>query len=351
MTNYTLSLRCFRCFESASIVFPHGITTIEGNNGSGKTSVLEAIYLLARAKSFRTPQKSELIRREANDAIARLQFGVKKSIAVKVEKSRAHYKVNRESIHKASQLSQAISVQFIGPHVQTLVTGEPSVRRAFLDWGLFHVEPHYLDARKNYVRVVKQRNAALLSNASDRVLDSLDKSLISYAAALTESRQAYVRELNKQHQETVKALSPVNESTITYRKGWAKDAELSDALATSRQTDRKRNFTSVGPHRDDIQLAINGYNAKKFASSGQQKIAAISMILAQQNFVKNEHKLLLIDDLVSELDIDRCRSLMIYLKERNLDSVITSTGLPDQLLGLVNTLFHVEHGLIESVVE
>lgn len=341
----------FRCFESLALEFQSGITWLDGDNASGKTSVLEAIYLLTRARSFRTSTRHEVVRKNQAQAIARLQFDGNKSIASKLSKAETLFKANQQNIQKTSDLSKALSVQFIGPHVHTLITGEPVLRRAFIDWGLFHVEPSYLKVWKSYVKALKQRNAALQSRASEAVLDSLDRQLISNGLFLTELRQGYVETLTKQYQETLSKLTAIDTTSVSYRRGWAKDLEFGEALTKARETDRKRTFTSVGPHRADLQIGIGEAQAKKFGSNGQQKLIAISLILAQQTFVENQQKLLLIDDLLAELDMTHSAALLSYLQQQNLSAIVTSTSLPEQLKKLVNKQFHVEHGTIKSVVE
>lgn len=351
MTAYKLSLQNFRCFESLALEFENGITWLEGDNASGKTSILEAIYLLTRARSFRTSKKHEVIKLEADYAIARLLLNKKTSIASKLTKSDVLFKANQQVVHKTSELSKLISVQFVGPHVHTLVTGEPLLRRAFIDWGLFHVEPRYLGSWKSYVKALKQRNAALQNRASDALLDAIDQQLVVHGLELTRLRTEYVARLREQHQKTLAELTNIVGTQVSYRTGWAKDTEFSDALNRAREVDRKRLFTSVGPHRADLYISIGASPAKKYGSNGQQKIIAISLVLSQQTFVRNEHKLLLIDDLLAELDITHSNALLSYLTTNDLSAVITSTSLPEALGERVNKRFHVEHCSVKSVVE
>jgi DNA replication and repair protein RecF len=351
VTTYKLSLQNFRCFERLALEFESGITWLEGDNASGKTSVLEAIYLITRARSFRTATRHEVIRKDHDHSIARLQFDGNKSVAAKLTKSNVLFRANQQNIQRTSELSKQISVQFIGPHAHTLITGEPSLRRAFIDWGLFHVEPIYLGCWKHYLKALRQRNAALQNRSNDRVLDALDKQLVVSGLDLTRQRQQYVTALAIQFDSTLSCLTEINDTSVYYRKGWSKDSDYAEALANSRSLDRKRAFTSVGPHRADLQIAIGQSLAKKYGSNGQQKLIAVALIIAQQTFVDNGHKLLLIDDLLSELDVRHSSALLRYLDKEQLSAIITSTSLPRALAQLVNKRFHVEHRTIKSVVE
>lgn len=351
MSNSKLSLHNFRCFESLTFEFQPGITWIEGNNASGKTSILEAVYLLTRARSFRTTIRHEIISKSKDQTIARLEFGKGQSLAAKITQKDVVFKAKQQEVRKTSELSKALSVQFIGPHAHTLITGEPLLRRAFIDWGLFHVEPSYLLLWKMYAKALKQRNAGLAAAVSDSVLESLDLQLILNGEKVTEARLAYIADLNKRYQRTLCQLTSITTSELSYRKGWSKELTFSDALSKARETDRQRRFTAVGPHRADLQVYMDSSPAKKFGSNGQQKMFAISLILAQQASVTNSSKLLLIDDLVAELDQHHSTALLRFLKDQDLNAIITSTSLPQALSPLVDKQFHVEHGMIKSVVE
>lgn len=347
-------ITAFRCIASAELALDPARNYISGANGAGKTSILEAIFLLGRGRSFRTRHTGTLVTHgedaltvygEVDDGLRRRRLGV--------EFSRGHLDKRLDGENtKGSTLAEILPIQTIGPDSHELIEGGPSSRRRLLDWGVFHVEHSYLEAWQRYRRVLGQRNTALKNTGA------LGSALGVWTAALTEAgetidrlRVAYIDALAARVHEHAQALLGV-ELTLEYRRGWPQAVPLRDALAASEARDRLSGHTEVGPHRADVSLYVHGRKVESVASRGQQKLIAAALILGQETVLTAAHGgkgLLLVDDPAAELDRGALDRLLDRLASVGSQLILTGIGpleLPSQL---TCTRFHVERGRVDAL--
>ncbi|UCC13254.1 MAG: DNA replication and repair protein RecF, partial [Gammaproteobacteria bacterium] len=240
-----------RCLQKVRLE-PAGNNLIFGENASGKTSLLEALFILGRGRSFRRAARDTVIRDEADSMTVAgtvLQKGLEKRIGLGLSRSEPpRIRVDGRDESTAAILAEWMPVQIIDPDVHNLIAEGPLVRRRFLDWGLFHVEPGFLDTWRRYQRVMKQRNAALRIPRSN--LDSWDEQLVTEGEKLSHMRARYAEILGRELQDTGEALLQGLPAT-RYRRGWPEGKSLAAALQETRDRDRRLGISHVGPHRAD----------------------------------------------------------------------------------------------------
>lgn len=350
-----LDLTAFRNIGKA-VFQPHPeLNIIIGNNGSGKTSLLEAIYFLGRGRSFRSSSSKKLIQDNHNQFILHCKTAspLANNIGIQVNLQGLKAKANQQVIKRSSDLATLLPLLFISPDADKLLQIAPKQRRRFLDWGLFHVEHNYLELWKRYNRTLVQRNSFLKSPHDQ--LKVWDDELIKYGLSIDQYRKKHVENLNLVFKSLIKELLPEKELSIAYKQGWPKNLDLKTAIYSNHDSDRKMGFTQRGPHRCDLQILDNKTKslAEPFLSGGQLKLTAICLVLAQATIVSkvsNEQGILLIDDIAAELDPDKRRKLLEIVLNMGMQLFITSTDpslitLPDEQS---HQVFHVEHGTITA---
>ncbi len=336
-----LWLRDFRSYESLELPLDVGLTAIVGANGIGKTNLLEALGLLATLKSFRGAPTESLIRRGADSAIIRAE-GIRDDrdvlIELEVAKRRTRAQVNRQRLQRSRDLLGALRITVFAPDDLALVKEGPSVRRGFLDDVLVALDPKADAVLRDLDRILKQRNALLrqshgrLDEAGLMTLDVWDAKLATTGTDVTNRRESLVAQLLPLVEESYAILAgkPVP-LAADYVRSWQTES-LAAALEEERQTDIRRGVTSVGPHRDELALRLDGLASRTEASQGEQRTLALALRLAGHLLVTGvlgEPPLLLLDDVLSELDADRSSALLDNLPEGQ--TVITSaTELPPQ---------------------
>jgi DNA replication and repair protein RecF len=252
-----------------------------------------------------------------------------------------------QELASISSLSREFPVQILDPSIHRLIEEGASRRRRLLDWGVFHVEPTFLVPWRRYQRAISQRNAALRRGLDPVSVDSWSEELIATAADIDRFRSAYISSLQVVFKEITQQLlgAPV---ALEYFRGWDADQPLAAALRLSTARDRKFKATTVGPHRADLAFKIDGKTARDRVSRGQQKMLAVSLVLAQVRLraisYPHPQTCLLLDDPAAELDVDNLGKVLQLLAELPAQLVVTSLT-PEGLRGLsVAKTFHVEQG-------
>jgi DNA replication and repair protein RecF len=348
-----LTVTNLRCIEQAQLEVSTGLTLIWGGNGSGKTSLLEAIFLLGRGRSFRTRNTERLIRRGQDHlrVIGRVQGLSDASTVLGLELAGEGVtaRIGGRPAGSLAELSQAFPVQVIEPGVHRLVEEGGYGRRRWMDWAVFHVEPRFVDTWVRYTRALKQRNAALKIDPAQASI--WDGELARLGETIAESRQGLLQQLAPYWQETVAALSglPVE---LHYLRGWSQDHSLQEALVASRARDEARHLTHAGPHRADVAVRLHGRPAREVLSRGQQKLVAVAMTLAQLRFlqaVSETTPTLLLDDPAAELDGEHLERFIAQVSLLRCQLVVTSLHPESRLFGSPERAFHVEHGRVQPV--
>lgn len=355
-----LEVSGLRNLTSVSLAPSIGFNLLYGANGSGKTSLLEAIHLLGLARSFRTQQGRKLIqaggvaatvfgRVDRGDAVYGL--GVQKQIG-----DITVVKVNGARQESASVLAELLPLQVLTPESHSLLQGEPKERRSYMDWGLFHVEQSFFIQWKRYRRYLDQRNAALRSGAYVREMQQWEYGLAESGEAVSQLRETYLGQITPHFAHIYSVLLEAEAPRIVYRRGWSQDTALAQILERNRASEQGAGYTMAGPHRADYRLVLpNGQDAADVFSRGQQKLAVCALRIAQMQHVQEragQRCTLLVDDLPAELDGQRRGLLLSAIAASGAQCFITATDheLVDLSPWQGVTMFHVEHGVVKEVV-
>jgi DNA replication and repair protein RecF len=326
---------------------------IIGSNGSGKTSILEAIYLLSCGHSFRSREISPIVSHGKNALTVFAKSLSQNTISIQKSPSGpTQIKLDNLPCSTTSQLAYALPCQIFYSDIFQIIDAGPSVRRSVLDWGLFHVKPEYLVLWKEYKRVLKQRNALLKTNSPYSHFIPWDKQLSDLALQLDHLRDEYFKCWQEQFYLVLSQLTEIN-CTIGYFKGWDKRStgkNLLNILEDSFLSDKQKQYTQYGSHQADIYIESNDSKAKNTLSRGQQKIILIALKLAQGTLL-NGNCLYLFDDLSAELDNLHLKNLFDYLIKNRGQYVITSINAineNDLNLNSEVALFNIHDGIVEG---
>lgn len=356
-----LEIHDLRNLERVDITLCPALNYFHGDNGAGKTAILEAVHLLARGRSFRSSQPSDLIRRGADSLLVRAEVGDEHRGQVGLglvrhRNGRAELRMNGRPERKLSQAAQLLPLQVMGPGLSDLVFGSPAERRQWLDWGLFHVEHGYLAVLRQYLHAVRQRNAGLRAVArGDMELPGLTvwtDAVIDLASQVSESRGAYLERLLPELERTLQELAPELDLEVAYRRGWPADQSLRKVLGESTRREVKSGVTQSGPHRADVDLRVAGLAAATSLSRGQGKALASAMMLAQARLLRSRasrSSVFLIDDIGAELDLPHSGRFFRILTDLGAQVLATSNSDPRALTSLPAVeikAFHVEHGRV-----
>jgi DNA replication and repair protein RecF len=347
-----LALENLRCIERAELVLAPGTNLIRGPNASGKTSLLEGIYLLGRGRSFRTRNSERLIRHEKGvlQALGRTLGALTQRIRVQVARDQPTVaEIAGVPVGSLAQLAQVFPVQVVEPGIHRLIEEGSPRRRRWLDWAVFHVEPNFIDSWQKYGRVVRQRNAALRTDPD--TARAWDPELVRHGEAVTAARLRLMVSLKPHWDDTVRTLAGLP-ADLRYTPGWKQGASLEESLSDSWMRDRSRGLTHAGPHRADIQVRIDGRAAREIVSRGQQKLVATAMVLAQLKMLRERTALvptLLLDDPAAELDAEKLARFVEQVKSLRCQLVLTSLDDSQAPFGLPDRTFHVEQGRVQPV--
>jgi DNA replication and repair protein RecF len=347
----------FRNLISASFIPSPSLNIIYGSNGSGKSTILEALYYLATGSSFRTSRLSHIISHQSDCFILYSEIGESVSHRIGVKRCRdLHHqtKVDGTEITKRSELVHLLPLQVISPESLFLLLDGSEVRRNYIDWALFHVEHSYHYHLTNYLRALKQRNAQLKDTKVNRI-EHWDAQLIEHGEVISGYRERYVASITPVIQDLLKILLPNVDIKISYRRGWSSEVSLSSALSLSLDNDLKLKHTTLGPHRADLVVKSDGIKCTEALSRGQLKLVVIALKLAQitqLQLISNKLPIILIDDLGAELDVEHRALLFNTVKSLGTQVFVTTPELKliDYGDWSERKVFHVEHGKLKEVV-
>jgi DNA replication and repair protein RecF len=324
-----LQVTDFRCLQSAELRPDAHFTLISGPNASGKTSLLEGIYVLGRGRSFRTRRLEHLIRHGAERFVVFGEVDTStRCVPMGVEGSRKGIRAQIDGDKPASlaELALFLPVQIIDPEVHHLIEEGPSRRRRFLDWGVFHVEQSFVGDWQRYQQVLKQRNAALRSRQPKSVVSVWDADLVRSGESLSAARSRYLSLLSPSAEAIGRNLLGMDLS-LSYRQGWLKGQSMAEALQQSWSHDLEMGATQVGPHRAELGIRLSGLPVKDRISRGQQKLLAAALLIAQIKLFPEGSPVqptLLLDDPAAELDDERLANLIREVSSQSVQLIVST---------------------------
>jgi len=352
-----LHVRNLRCIESAELNLRPGVNVLVGENGAGKTSLLEAAYLMGYGRSFRGRVHDGLIRtgQEALEIFITWQTRSGRQQRAGLRHAGQHWEglLDGQAVISLGKLCAAVKVTTFEPGSHALISGGGDARRKFLDWGLFHVEQAFPPLWRRYTRTLKQRNFLLKQGSASAQLDPWDVQLAELGTWLDQYRQRYVERLQEALPAIVNRLAPsLGAPLLHYSSGWRREElPLADALLLARERDGNNGFTSVGPHRGDWRVGFSNVKEGESLSRGQTKLTALCCLLAQAADLAAQHEgewpVILLDDLASELDHNHRNRVLEYLRAGQAQVLVSGTEIPDGL-NHGASVFHVEHGRVKK---
>lgn len=350
------TIRQLRNISALSLSPCSGINLLLGENGAGKTSILEAIHLLAVGRSFRTRSLKQLVqfKQQQLQVIAKtldhqIPIGLQYDLTSGLE-----IRLNNAPLKKLSDLALQLPLQFIPANCHQFFEQGPKYRRQLLDWGLFHVEPSFNFHWQSYKKVIQQRNSAIRQHKNNQEIQLWDSSLILHGEEISRQRVKRLEQLLTEFKVIFPRLCPSYQEDIfslKYRSGWSKDTTLEETIKSTLDRDKKLGYTRSGSHAADWSFKVNDYEPSEIFSRGQQKLFFIALCIAQIKTTQlgdgNLDSILLIDDISSELDASHQEIILNELSLLSVQTFITSTDNSLEIMAKNNTnfsTFHVKQG-------
>lgn len=354
-----LDIQNIRNLRAVSFQPHEQLTILWGENGSGKTSVLEALHLLSLGRSFRAGRARRVVHDEVQEAVVFAAFSNSNQAGIK----RGSNGSTQLRLNQMSQISQAdmakqLPLVLFDPESMSILDEGSKPRRALLDWGVFHVEHRFYPLWLRYQRALKQRNSLLKSGNIGRSQSGVwQRELAESAKLLHEYRQDYIEQWQPLWRQTIQYFLPNYDLVLDYQAGWDVEQDLQQILAESWEKDCDRGFTQIGPHRADLRVKLGTAPADEILSRGQKKLLVCALKLSQVLLLQQQGLfcVLLVDDIASELDSEARKRFLQQLLSSSAQVFITCIE-PDSVLPALQqtkqpfSMFHVEHGtLIQTV--
>ena len=350
----------FRNLIGGQVTFHPDNNFIIGANGSGKSSLLEAIFFLGHGKSFRTTKVNTIVHHQENKFVVSIkdlehrQLGLSKDVIT----GQYDIKINSERHSRLSDLAKNIAVQIVTPETFKLFFGGPKERRRFIDLGLFHVKHEFSQQWRDFSRVLKQRNACLKAPNNRSMLEYWTNIFCQQSEVVADSRGQYVSELKIELAKWTDLLLPnlSDQIRVQYLRGWSLNKTLPDVLLENKEREIQYGFSLYGAQKFDVRFLLNKTPIDMLLSRGQQKLFLLALTFAQSKLierVKRVKPILLIDDIGAELDINSRSLLSTAIDKLNCQVIITAID-KFALEPLVSSnknykMFHVKHGEIQEI--
>ena len=355
-----------RIIKEAKLILSPVLNIIIGDNGSGKSSLLETLSILSRGRSYRTSRIAEVITHDADTILCTSHVRNSSNethfpVGIEKNNKQTTIRINHQDIKSQATLSKSLPITIIHPDSVELITGGPSIRRAFIDWIAFYQSGDFYPLWKQYKHTLKQRNACLRDPSQRYALPYWTEQLVNMQKPLHDFRSQALDTLNQNISEYQEGLWSGANLTIKLSTGFPNDVDIADKQALQQvfdarlKNDIKSCKTFYGIHRSDLHILINGITASQTVSRGQLKILSILLLIAQSASASTNSKekgIIAIDDLTAELDdTNRQRLLDLLIKTRQ-QLIITSTPQGMESINLGSTeksMFHVKHGVFSKI--
>ncbi len=359
-----LEARGFRNLHALTLDLEARATVLRGANAQGKTNVLEALYVCATGRSFRNASPRELVAHEQPQARLASRFerqNVRHDVEVLIDEKRRSMLVDGRTLTRTSKLLQLVNVVAFFPDDLRIAKGSPEERRRFLDRAVGNYRADFVDAATSYAKVLKSRNALLRAERAPdpQMLSVYDEQLVQHGVVVHASRQAALRELRPAAQNYFASImQAATHMQIELDGGLGGEAAVADndyatvfteRLRVGYPRDRARGATSVGPHRADLLMHVNGRDARSFASQGQQRALVLALKLAEVETVGRmiaTMPVLLLDDVSSELDAERSRLLFSTIDALGCQTLVSTTGATDLPFAGDTQIYDVRAGVV-----
>jgi DNA replication and repair protein RecF len=338
-----------------AIISPNNqINIFTGRNASGKTSVLEAIHILARSKSFRTPRIRDVITHKSSKLLVAANFDHEKhnGLKLKVEKGgKTNTQIlNGEKLKTVSELAKTFPFITITQDSQQIIVGTPKQRRHWLDWAMFHVEPGYLACWKQYFRALRHRNILLKKGERKvEIYRPWEEEMVKLSTEISEKRKQFINQISHKMNE-IFVKGRLEKTGLEFKQGWDEEITFEEYLQTQRGHDRERGYTRNGPQQADVIFRTEAGKIKDIFSRGQIKIYINQLLMSQAQHIldtRGVRPIILIDDYTAELDKYNSEYLLYFIKNQRFQAFITTTEFPQH--NREESLFHVEQGQIRQI--
>jgi len=336
-----IKLSNFRNYDKLELNLSKGLNIIYGNNGQGKTNLIESIYFLGMTKSHRSYIDNNLIKENTNSFKINGSLyidNIKNNLEIYYDGTNKRMKIDNKVISKINKYVSTMNIIIFFPDDLNLIKGTPFERRRFINSEISQLSGDYISILNDYNKLLKMRNDYLKKDyIDDNYLNSITEYLIDKATIIYIMRNRFILKLNEQVPYIYKELSNIENFNIQYKTSFKIDSydkeslkkQLSEEYKKSLKKDKKNKITTIGPHRDELEFLINEDNIKNIGSQGQQRMAVLAIKLAEINIIKEYKKtypILLLDDVFSELDKKKKNNLLNYLLD-DIQTIITTTDL------------------------
>ena len=357
----SIRLQNFRNYEELELSFDSSRNIIIGENAQGKTNLIEAIYLCAFARSFRTQNTQDMIMIGKNSGrviVNAVSEEIEKEISITLERSgRKMIRKDQKLIRRTADLLNTLVVVVFSPEDLRMIKDSPDRRRSFINKEISQLRPKYFECLRNYNEALRQKNALLKDRLgrgqeTEEMLDIYDLQLAQYGAEIIRFRKEFITMLSRRAcviQERITGGKEQLEIRYQCSAGEEEAETICGKLRDHREKDFYAGFSTIGPHRDDIDFYVNGKDAKKYGSQGQQRTVALALKLAEIQIARDilgENPILLLDDVLSELDLERQKFLFSEIE--NVQIFITTTEVNESIIAKMpeGSVFKVSSGFV-----
>jgi len=356
-----LSIEGLRNLANAGIRGLSRLNVFVGDNGAGKTSILEAIHILGSARSFRSRETKFLVMRGESAFVVYGEISgpngdLSRAAVEKTTSGDGRLRLDGTPIYSTAPLAELLPIIVLSPDMFTFLDGGPVFRRSFIDWGVFHVEHGFSGLWGRYQKALNQRNKLLKSDTLDAsMLTVWDEQLAALGEEVNAARKRYYELFLKEYHSLMSEVLSWDVPSVSFYKGWPAELSFLDALQAATELDISRGYTSVGPQRADVRIRVGRHSADKVLSRGQQKMLIVLSRIAQARLIKRlsgKLSVFLVDDMMSELDSANIALVLRLLNDD--DNQVFLTALDSGWLGSALDqsgfdasevqVFHVKHG-------